>query len=564
MIPSAMKSSRRQFLAQSGMTALAAYASPRLLAGSVSGASPVADTKYGRVRGAWNGDIAAFKGIPYGADTAQHRFQPPVAPAKWPGVRDCLAWGDRAPQLSVPTGQRPASGEHAARPRAGYHLPSDEGQISEDCLHLNVWSSMKGAAKRPVIVYIHGGAYNSGTVNADLYDGTRLARRGDAVVVTVNHRLNAYGYLYLAGVTSNPIFADAGNTGQLDLVLALQWVRDNIANFGGDSSRVLIFGQSGGGAKCATLMAMPAAHGLFHRVITMSGQQVDAVPAELATERARVVLDKLGIKPGGDLHELLTVPMEELTAAARTSSAWMPVNDGRSLTTSPFDPVAPAISASVPMILGNTHDETRGLIGAGNPALFSLTWEELPGALDKNVHRFMGPYTAEQVVAKYRGFYPDYSPTDVFFAAATALRSWPGQVIEAERRAESEAKARTWVYEMDWKSPIDGGKWGAPHTLDLAFFFDNLALSPGMIGASAEEIKAAQPLADTMSEMLIAFARTGNPNHAGLPNWPTYSLEKRETMVWNTVTAVVNDPRRQERLLQAETHYKQPGTYAEK
>jgi para-nitrobenzyl esterase len=152
----------------------------------------------------------------------------------------------------------------------------------------------------------------------------------------------------------------------------------------------------------------------------------------------------------------------------------------------------------------------------------------------------------------------------VFFAAATALRSWPGQVIEAERRAESAAKARTWVYEMDWKSPIDGGKWGAPHTLDLAFFFDNLALSPGMIGASAEEIKAAQPLADRMSDMLIAFARTGNPNHAGLPNWPNYSLEKRETMVWNTVTAVVNDPRRQERLLQAETHYKQPGTYAEK
>lgn len=561
MILSAMNSSRRRFLVQSGMTALLASSATRL--GVAIDASPVVDTKYGRIRGAWNEDVACFKGIPYGANTAEHRFQPPVPPAKWQGVRDCLDWGDRSPQLSAPSSQRPASGERPIRPQSGYHLPSDEGRISEDCLHLNVWSTLKSGAPRPVIAYVHGGAYNSGTVNAALYDGMRLARRGDAVVVTINHRLNAFGYLYLAGVTSNPIFADAGNAGQLDLVLALRWIQENIAAFGGDPKRVLIFGQSGGGAKCATLMAMPSAHGLFHRVVTMSGQQVDAVPPELATERTRGVLEKLGIKPGGDLHELLTVPMEELVSAARTSSAWMPVKDGRSLSVHPFDPVAPTISMDVPMILGNTHDETRGLIGSGNPALFALTWEQLPAALDKNIHRFLGPFTAEQVVAKYRGFYPEYSPTEVFFAAATALRSWPGQVIEAERRAVSAARAHTWVYQMDWKSPIDGGKWGAPHTLDLAFFFDNLALSPGMVGASEEEVKAAQPLADTMSEMLIAFARTGNPNNPKLPHWPTYSLESRETMVWDSIPRVANDPRRLERLLQAETHYRQPGTYAE-
>ena len=562
MIPSVMKTTRRQFLAQSGMTALLATAASPLLA--EGGNSPLADTKCGRIRGAWNGDIAVFKGVPYGADTAQHRFQPPVSPAVWTGVRDCLAWGDRAPQLSAPTSQRPASGEHVAKPQTGYHLPPDEGGISEDCLHLNVWSSMNPGGKRPVLIYIHGGAYNSGTVNAALYDGTRLARRGDVVVVTVNHRLNALGYLYLAGVTSNPIFADSGNAGQLDLILALRWVQENIASFGGDSSRVLIFGQSGGGAKCATLMAMPAAQGLFHRVVTMSGQQVDAMPQELATDHARVFLDKLSIKPGGELRELLTVPRNELIAAGRTSSAWMPVKDGRSLLADPFDPGAPTLSLNVPMILGNTHDETRGLIGTGHPELFALTWEELPAALESNIHRFLGPYTAEQVATKYRGFYPDYSPADVFFAATTALRSWPGQVIEAERRAQSVAKERTWVYQMNWKTPIDGGVWGAPHTLDLAFFFDNLELSPGMVGASADDVKRAQPLADTMSSMLIAFAQTGNPNHHGFPKWPAYSLENRETMAWDTVTSLVKDPRRPERLLQAETHYRQPGTYAEK
>jgi len=562
MIPFAMKTSRRQFLAQSGMTTLLASAAPTLFA--YGGDHPVVDTKYGRIRGAWKDDIAVFKGIPYGADTAQHRFQPPVPPAKWSGVRDCLEWGDRAPQLSAPTSQRPYGGEHATKPQAGYHLPPDEGGISEDCLHLNVWSSLKPGGKRPVLVYIHGGAYNSGTVNAALYDGTRLARRGDVVVVTVNHRLNAFGYLYLAGVTSNQIFVDSGNVGQLDLVFALRWIQENIAGFGGDPSRVLIFGQSGGGAKCATLMAMPAAHGLFHRVVTMSGQQVDAMLPELVTDRTRAFLDKLSIKPGGDLRELLSVPVDELITAARTSSAWMPVKDGRSLLADPFDPVAPALSSSVPMILGNTHDETRGLIGSGHPELFALTWEELPAALEQNIQRFLGTYTAEQVATKYRGFYPNYSPVDVFFAATTALRSWPGQVIEAERRAQSPAQERTWVYQMNWKSPIDGGKWGAPHTLDLAFFFDNLQLSPGMVGASAEDVKRAQPLADTMSSMLIAFAQTGNPNHDGFPNWPAYSLVNRETMAWDTVTRLVNDPRRLERLLQAETHYRQPGTYAEK
>ena len=451
-------------------------------------------------------------------------------------------------------------------PDETYHLPPDEGQASEDCLHVNVWTPSphtRGHERRPVLFYIHGGAYNGGTVNSVLYDGTRLCKRGDVVVVTVNHRLNAFGFLYLAGITNDPAYADSGNVGMLDLVLALRWVKDNIAEFGGDPNRVTIFGQSGGGAKCATLMAMPPAHGLFHRVMTMSGQQVTAAPESIATARSRDFLAKLGLSQvsGDKLQSALDgMPLEQLQEAARVSSAWLPVVDGRSLPRDPFSPDAPPISNDVPMILGNTHDETRGLIGGGQPALFSLTWEELPAALEKSIHAYLGPVKPETIIADYRSWYPQYSPSDVFFAATTAFRSWPGQVIEAERRAASAAQRRTWVYEVDWPSPVAGGRFGAPHTVDIPFFFDNLAVAPGMVGASAEDVDRAQPLATAMSESLIAYAKTGDPNHAGLPHWPPYDLTHRPTMIWNTPPRVVDDPRGKERELAFQAHYRQPGT----
>jgi para-nitrobenzyl esterase len=349
----------------------------------------------------------------------------------------------------------------------------------------------------------------------------------------------------------------------LDLVLALKWVKENIAEFGGDPTRVTIFGQSGGGAKCATLMAMPPAHGLFHCVMTMSGQQVTAAPESIATARSRDFLAKLGLSQvsGDKLRSALDqVPLEQLQEAARVSSAWLPVVDGRALPRDPFSPDAPPISSDVPMILGNTHDETRGLIGGGQPSLFSLTWDELPTALEKSVGTYLGPLTPETIVARYREWYPQYSPADVFFAAATAFRSWPGQVIEAERRAESAAQRRTWVYEVDWPSPVAKGRFRAPHTVDIPFFFDNLALAPGMVGASPEDVASAQPLATAMSESLIAYARTGDPNHSGLPHWPPYDLIRRSTMIWNSPPRVVGNPRGNERELAAQARYRQPGT----
>lgn len=552
---------RREFVMSATTAALATAASNCL---GQESTQPVVQTDAGPVRGRMHEGVAVFLGIPYGADTRQRRFQPPVAPTPWTDVRDAFVWGDRAPQLSgngmtSSARQRPSTDET-------YRLPPDEGQASEACLHVNVWtpsSHTPGHGRRPVLFYIHGGAYNGGTVNSVLYDGTRLCKRGDVVVVTVNHRLNAFGFLYLAGITSDPVYADSGNVGMLDLVLALRWVKDNISKFGGDPNRVTIFGQSGGGAKCATLMAMPPGHGLFHRVMTMSGQQVTAAPESIATARSRDFLAKLGLSVvSGDklLSALDEMPLERLQEAARVSSSWLPVVDGRSLPRDPFSPDAPPISNDVPMILGNTHDETRGLIGGGQPALFSLTWEDLPAALEKSVGSYLGPVKPDTIVARYREWYPEYSPSDVFFAAATAFRSWPGQVIEAERRAESGAQRRTWVYEIDWPSPVAGGRFRAPHTVDIPFFFDNLALAPGMVGASAEDVERAQPLATAMSESLIAYAKTGNPNHAGLPHWPAYDLAHRSTMVWNTPPRVVEDPRGKERQLASQAHYRQPGT----
>jgi para-nitrobenzyl esterase len=530
----------------------------------------LAMTTFGKVRGyVASAEIRCFKGIPYGLDTAQTRFAGPLPPVPWTKVKECSEWAPRAPQT---VGARPeyesAKAREAAAARPGYHLPLDEGEQSEDCLHLNVWTpGLRDGKLRPVMVYIHGGAFANGTANAALYDGTRLARRGNVVVVTVNHRLNSFGYMYLAELLPGQGFEDSGNAGQLDLVLALHWVRDNITSFGGDPSRVMIFGQSGGGAKCATLMAQPPAKGLFHRVITMSGQQVTGVQPQHATERARAVLKQLGIdpaRPAAAASALRSATMQQLQAATRAGGYFGPVKDGRSLPVDPFEPADPRLSANVPMVLGNTHDETRVLIGGGRPELFQLTWETLPAALEKDAPFLKGPgisLPVVEVIAKYREWNPTYSASDVFFAVTTDSRSWRGEVIEAERRAvDPVALPRTWVYQLNWKSPVDDGKWGAPHTLDLVLAFDNVALSPGMAGSTEADKARAQPMADAVSEAFLAFARTGDPNTPGAPMWPAFSLPARPTMIFDLPMRVEDDPRGRERRYLGQVPYVQPGT----
>ena len=548
---------RRTVLRYSGIAA-AACALPKGIRafGDAAGAqstAPVAKTAYGSISGTLEDGINCFRSIPYGGDTAPIRFQAPLPPTPWTGIKVCDAFTTRAPQLVARAAQAPLAAPSLGPAGAGPRVAPEAGEQSEDCLHLNVFTpGLRDHRKRPVLVYFHGGAYNNGSVNSALYDGKRLCHRGDVVVVTVNHRLNAFGFLYL-GAVDGKVYPDSGNVGMLDLVLALKWVRDNIAEFGGDASRVLIFGQSGGGAKCATLMAMPAGHGLFHRVMTMSGQQVKGASIEIASRRTEIVLGKLGISKT-NLGDLKTIPWQQIQAAAAVSSDWLPVVDGVVLSRDPFTPDAPPLSEGVPMILGNVHDETAV------PVRGTLAWDDAPAVLKNAVAIYLGPYSAEEVIAKYRTFYPDKSPIEVVIAAATAFRAWPGQVMEAERRASNpKSEPHTWVYQMNWHRNAPDAR--AMHTIDIPFMFDNLAASPGQIGATPEEVAVAQPLADAMSGMLVHYAATGNPNHQGLPEWPAYDLKARNTMIWDNPPKIKQDPRGDERRYAAGSPYRQPGTY---
>jgi para-nitrobenzyl esterase len=488
---------------------------------------PVVRTIHGPVQGVRQDGLLVFRGLRYGADTGPRRFQPPTAPRPWKDPLPCVAYGHASPQRGK------------------------EADQSEDCLVLNLWTPGADKGRRPVMLYIHGGAYATGSGSSPLYDGARLAGRGDVVVVTVNHRLGPFGYLYLNRLI--PGFEDGGNTGMLDLVLALRWVRDNIAAFGGDPERVMLFGQSGGGAKIATLMAMPAARGLFHRAATMSGQQLTASGPGNATRRTQALLEALKARP----EELATMPAARILEALSATDPVIgsgglyfgPVLDERSLTRHPFYPDAPPQSAGVPMIIGNTHDETRGFFS--DPETFALTWDDLPGRLIPQLRVDIDPHL---VVARYRQLYPAYSPTDVFFAATTAARSWRAAIVEAELRAAQGSPA--FAYQLDWASPKDGGKWGAPHTLDIPLVFGTLD-APGSITGVGEDAKRVSGL---MMDAFIRFARGGDPNGAGLPTWEPYSLARRQTMVWNVEPRLVDDPRGEERKLFEKVPFIQQGT----
>ena len=559
---------RRTLLRNSGMAAAALAL--RTKAFAWADGAPLAATTAGKISGVVEDGINVFKGVPYGGDTAKTRFQAPVAPERWSGVKECASFTTMAPQLVAAragAGPRPAPSPTGNAPTSASGVPGaprDQGVQSEDCLHLNVFTpGLRDKKKRPVLLYIHGGAYNNGTVNSDLYDGKRLCHRGDVVVVTVNHRLNAFGYMYLGDLA--PAYKDSGNAGQLDLVLALKWVKENIAEFGGDPTRVLIFGQSGGGAKCAALMATPVAKGLFHRVMTMSGQQIKGASIEIASGRAKTVLEKLGAAglTGKDLEAKLdSLTMEQIQEGARAvSSDWLPVVDNVILFRNPFDPDAPALSEMVPMMLGNVHDETA--VGGS----LNMTWEQAAAALDTAVHEYLGPVKAEDAVAEFRRIHPDYTPIQVDIAAATAFRAWPGQRWEAERRAANPtSQPRTWVYQMNFQ----GANGRAMHTIDIPFMFDNIAMASGQIRTDPQHVADANALAAVMSEMLITYGRTGNPNgddkskaptqDGKLRYWPAYDLKNRSTMMWERSPRVENDPRGAERRFAEQSHYHQAGT----
>ncbi|MBX3595014.1 carboxylesterase family protein [Sphingomonas sp.] len=496
---------------------------------AMAGEDPVATGTTGRWRGRREGAVQAFLGIRYGADTSTTRFRPARAPAPVRETLAATAFAASCPQRNSLSGQ------------------------AEDCLFLNVWTPLATpGARRPVMVYFHGGAYSNGTVIEPQLVGATLAERGDVVVVTVNHRLNALGYLYLARL--DPRFPDSGNLGQLDLILALRWIRDNIAGFGGDPARVMVFGQSGGGAKIATLMGMPAASGLFHRAATMSGQQITASGPLNATARARALLAKLNATPG----DLIDMPVRKLVEQGLAAEdpvlgggVYMgPVLDMKWLTRHPFWPDANPLGNAIPMILGNTHDETRAFIDPNGPAVRTLDWANLAERMAPQLRIDIHP---EWVVAQYRARFPGWTPQQVFYAATTAGRSWRGQVIEAEERAKAGVPA--WVYQLDFASPVAPER-GAAHTHDIPLVFGTIGAEGTVSGTGP----GAQAVSAAMQRAFVNLAANGDPNGAGIPAWPKHMLADRATMIFDAQSRVENDPRRWQRDLFARVPYIQPGS----
>lgn len=494
------------------------------------------ETHRGKVRGVLDGGIKVFKGIPYAATTdGLNRFRHPKPSKNWTGIRDATAYGPMCPQVGTEHGSYTASWTY-------------DKEASEDCLVLNVWTpGLRDQRRRPVMVWLHGDGFSAGSGSRNVFEGTRLAQRGDVVVVTVNHRLNVFGFLYL-GHLGGAEYAESGNAGMLDLVAALRWVHDNISAFGGDPANVTIFGQSGGAAKVSTLMAMPQARGLFHKAIVQSGSHLEGLTPDEATKHALTFLTAVDVKPA-ELQRLAKVPMDKLVAGlAKIMSVsgprpnYSPVVDGIVLPRNPWLPDGPAVSAGIPMIVGSTQTETTALLGAGHPEYFALD----DAGLVRSLAGWVPDREVSRVVAGFRKLMPGASAADLFFAITTARRVRQQAWAQAERKA-AQGAGSVWLYELDWATPVDGGKWGSPHSLDLAFVFDNVAKSEAMVGSGAEP----QGLADQMSAAWIAFARTGNPNTAAAPAWPAFSAAERGTMVFSSKSRVVNDFRGEERALLA-------------
>jgi para-nitrobenzyl esterase len=415
--------------------------------------------------------------------------------------------------------------------------------MGEDCLFLNIWTpALADGGKRPVMVWFHGGGFSSGSGSSRAYEGVRLARRGDVVVVTVNHRLNVFGYLALNHYGEG--FGDSANAGVLDMVQALKWVHNNIAEFGGDPNTVMIFGESGGGAKVSTLMATPAAHGLFHRAVVQSGALIRFPEQDASRAAADKLVANLGLTKE-TIDQIKTLPVETVREAIKDSGAGnAPSIDGRTLTRHPFDPDAAPSGHDVPLMLGSNRTENALFIGAANPAIFDLDWDSLKGAMERQ----FPDKDAEAIIAGYRELEPEADAADIFLEASTDARWLAGHVIQASRKVEQDG-APAYLYLFNWNTPVDGGKWRSPHALEIGFVFDNVANSESMSGVGEEQ----QRVADVMADTWIAFARTGNPNNPKIPEWPPYNLDARPVMVLDETPEVVNDARGAQRALVDDT-----------
>jgi para-nitrobenzyl esterase len=523
---------RRDLLRQGmsvGLTALVAgpFANRGIAHGQDAG-SPVAETQYGQIRGVeWQG-IQVFRGIPYGGSTeGARRFLPAASPAPWSGIRGATVNGPRCIQTSRRMYSDPEIGPYFRGTTDRVGLAEENN--SENCLVLNVLTPGR-RGKRPVMIYIHGGGFSNLSSQITVFADS-LPREEDVVLVGINHRLGAFGYLYLGGLAAR---YSVGNVGQLDLVMALEWVHRNIAEFGGDPGNVTLFGVSGGGGKLNTLMAMPAAKGLFHRAIIESGSFLRAQDVDTATETAKNLLAKLGLTEN-QVDELENVPADKLYEAAEAmgSKGPGPVVDGHTVPQQIWDPKAPAISADIPLIIGNCKDEGT-LFAKDNEELFHL---DEAGLRDRMVNSGIPSSDVDALLSVYHRDHPKDTPSDFYFRITTDRGARWNTVRQAELQM-TQGKAKVYVYSFDWVPPIAGGKYRAFHTAEHP-------LSLRLVRYPESE-----PLSKQISGAWVAFARHGTPNRKGLPDWPAYSSTQRATLIFDLPESrAVNDPDREERLM---------------
>ena len=497
-------------------------------------ADTTAEIGPGKLRGAQSDGIHSFKGVPYAQSTAgPGRFMAPRKPQQWTGVRDALALGDQAPQP-----------DRAIRPANAWIR--DTAPTSENCLCLNVYSpAVRDGGKRPVMVWLHGGGYFAGSGGAAGLDGSNLARRGDVVVVTLNHRLNAFGYCHLAE-TGGEQFADSGNAGMLDMVMALEWVRDNIGEFGGDAGNVTIFGQSGGGSKVAVTMTMPAAKGLFHKAIMQSSSShLRLASAENAARAAAQLMSEVGADSADAMRgvdaDALLAGYRAAVQANHGNDSFRPVVDGRSILNDPFDLDAPDLAGDIPLLIGSCETEKSFYDITLAPAKLTLT----PDQLQADVKRFVGidKSTTRDLIAAYQERRGTVSERDLFNVISSDHMYRRNAIAAAEIKSQR-GGAPAWLYEFTWKTPVLGGMLKTPHTLCIPFVFGNVETAREFTGTGPEQ----KALMDTAMETWLAFARTGNPNNARLPDWTPYDAADRTTMIFDNECGPVRDPKREDRL----------------
>jgi len=481
-----------------------------------------AETRYGRIQGLVDCGVHRFMGVPYGAPTGgPNRFRPPLPPASWAGLRECLGYASVSPQILTPL-------VNPYGRLIQFDLAAAQGGMGEDCLHLNIWTpGLRDGARRPVMFCIHGGGFAISSGNASLYDGAELARTADVVVVSVTHRLGAFGYLNLADVGAPEEFAAAGMAGMLDLVAALEWVRDNIENFGGNPRCVMAFGQSGGGWKTSVLLAMPGAGGLFHRAAVQSGSLPRVQTRDEATPPARELVQALGLT-GKTIARISEIPWQRILAAQAQVGAhrFSPVLDGVHLPRHPCDPAAPQESAEIPLIVSTTLDDA---------SLFFDNFSLDEAALRQWLEARYGE-AADGIYRLYRARWPAKTPFLLQAQIVTDSGFRRLACTHAERKA-IQRRAAVYCYRWDWASPALDGLYGAVHASDVAASLGNHR--EALLGGG---VRAAIELGQALSAAWVAFARRGDPNNPRTPPWPAYALSTRSTLILDERLRIENDP----------------------